>query len=91
MLGLRALAGRRPEELATIADAHEPDGAFMAQVARELTDTLDGLMRGKRHFVIDRDTKFTEAFRKTLARASVEAVLTAVRAPHKNAIAVQHG
>ncbi|MFO0418164.1 MAG: integrase core domain-containing protein [Planctomycetota bacterium] len=58
-----------------------PDGAFMAQVARNL------FLRGKKYFVIDRDSKFTEAFRKTLAGAGVETVLTAVRAPNMNAIA----
>ena len=64
-----------------------PDGAFMAQVARNLTDSIDGFLRGKKYLVIDRDTKFTEAFRKTLAGAGVETVLTAVRAPNMNAIA----
>ena len=58
-----------------------PDGAFMAQVARNL------FLRGKKYFVIDRDSKFTEAFRKTLAGAEVETVLTAVRAPNMNAVA----
>jgi len=56
-----------------------PDGAFMAQV--------DGFLRGKKKFIVDRDTKFTEAVRKTLAAAGVEIVLTAVRAPNTNAIA----
>ena len=64
-----------------------PDGAFMAQVARNLTDSIDGFVRGKKYLVIDHDTKFTEAFRKTLAGAGVETVLTAVRAPKMNAIA----
>ena len=39
----------------------------MAQVARNLTDAVDGFLRGKKFLVVDRDTKFTEAFRKTLA------------------------
>ncbi|MFN7591211.1 MAG: integrase core domain-containing protein [Planctomycetota bacterium] len=64
-----------------------PDGAFMAQVARNLTDSIDGFLRGKKKLVIDRDTKFTETFRKTLAGAGVETVLTAVRAPNMNAVA----
>jgi len=64
-----------------------PDGAFMAQVARNLTDPFDGFLRGKKKFIVDRDTKFTEVFRKTLAGAGVETVMTAVRAPNMNAIA----
>jgi len=64
-----------------------PDGAFMAQVARNITDPVDGFLRGKKKFVVDRDTKFTEAFRKTLELAGIETVLTAVRAPNMNAIA----
>ena len=64
-----------------------PDVAFMAQVAQNLTDSIDGFLRGKKKFIVDRDTKFTEAFRKTLACAGVETVLTAVRAPNINAIA----
>jgi putative transposase len=64
-----------------------PDSTFMAQVARNLTVSIDVFLRGKKYLVIDRDTKFTEAFRKTLAGAGVETGLTAVRAPKMNAIA----
>jgi putative transposase len=64
-----------------------PNGAFMAQAARNLTHSIDGFLRGKKFLVLDRDTKFTEAFRKTLASAGVETVLTAVRAPNMNAVA----
>jgi putative transposase len=56
----------------------------MAQVARNLTDAVDGFLRGKNKFVADRDAKFTEAFRKTLAGAGVETVQTALRPPNKN-------
>jgi putative transposase len=59
----------------------------MAQVARNLTDAVDGFLRGKKKFVVDRDAKFTEAFRKTFAGAGVETVQTALRAPNMNAVA----
>ncbi len=64
-----------------------PDGAFMAQVARNLTDPFDGFLRRKRHLILDRDTKFTAQFRAILERAGVRVVRTAFRAPNMNAIA----
>ncbi len=39
-----------------------PTAAFMQQCARQLTDHFDGLLRGKRYLIHDRDSKFTEAF-----------------------------
>ncbi len=64
-----------------------PDGAFMAQVARNLTDPFDGFLRRKRHLILDRDTKFTAQFRAILERAGVRVVRTAFQAPNMNAIA----
>jgi len=62
-----------------------PDGPFMAQVARNLVDSVDGFLRQKHFLVIDRDSKFTEQFRAILNAAGVATVLTAVRAPNMNA------
>ena len=64
-----------------------PDEAFMAQVARNLTDHLDGFLRRKRHLIIDRDAKFTAQFKRILKDAGVKTVLTAWRAPNMNAVA----
>jgi putative transposase len=64
-----------------------PDGPFMAQVARNLTDRVDGFLRGKRFLILDRDSKFTEQFRSILAAAGVTVVTTAFQAPDMNAIA----
>ena len=61
-----------------------PDGRFMAQVARHLVDHVDGFLRNKRFLVIDRDSKFTAQFRAILNAAGVSTVLTAVRAPNMN-------
>ncbi len=36
-----------------------PDGAFMMQVGRNLTDPLERFLRGKRLLILDRDQKFT--------------------------------
>lgn len=64
-----------------------PDGAFMAQVARNLTDRVDGFLRNAKFLILDRDTKFTEQFRRILGDAGVEAVTTAYLAPNMNAFA----
>ncbi|MFO1052736.1 MAG: integrase core domain-containing protein [Planctomycetota bacterium] len=64
-----------------------PDAAFMAQVARNLTDGVDGFLRAKRFLILDRDTKFTEQFRRILGAAGVTSVTTAFQAPNMNAVA----
>jgi putative transposase len=64
-----------------------PDDAFMAQVARNLTDPVDGFFRSCKFVILDRDTKFTDQFRRILGDASVEVVTTAYMAPNMNAIA----
>ena len=64
-----------------------PDGAFMAQVARNLSALDDGFLKDMRHLIIDRDTKFTVQFRSILNAAGVNVVITCFQAPNMNAIA----
>ena len=64
-----------------------PDAPFMARIARNLTDHVDGFLRDKRHVVLDRDSKFTAQFRAILEAAGVAPIFTAVRAPNMNAFA----
>ncbi|MFO1078440.1 MAG: integrase core domain-containing protein [Planctomycetota bacterium] len=64
-----------------------PDAAFMAQVARNLIDPVDGFLRGKRFLIADLDTKFNERFREVHERGGVRVVRTAYQAPNMNAIA----
>ena len=64
-----------------------PDESLMAQVARNLTDSLDGFLRGKRFLILDRDTKFTARFKAKLKAAGTEIVRTAIAAPNMNAFA----
>jgi transposase InsO family protein len=64
-----------------------PDAAFMAQVARNLTDRDDGFLRKVRYLILDLDSKFTEQFKSILKGAGVKVVNTAYRAPNMNAIA----
>jgi len=64
-----------------------PDGDFMARVARDITGCLDGFLLGKRFLIIDRDTKFTKKFKGILEDSGVENILTPFRAPNANAFA----
>ena len=43
-----------------------PNEVRMKQIARNLTDTEDGFLNGKRYVILDRDAKFCEAFREIL-------------------------
>lgn len=64
-----------------------PNGAFMKQVARSLTDVSDGFLLNKALLLMDRDTKYTEEFRDYLDREGVKPVRCPVRAPNCNAFA----
>jgi hypothetical protein len=64
-----------------------PDEAFMAQVARNLTDAVDGFLLPHRFLICDRDTKFTARFQAILKDSGVGTLLTPYRAPNCNAFA----
>ncbi len=64
-----------------------PDGRWMQQMARHLTDAMDGFARGKTHLIIDRDTKYCEGFRQILEAAGIKIVLCPPRVPQCNAYA----
>jgi hypothetical protein len=40
----------------------EPDGAWMTQLARNLTDASDGFLRSVQYVILDRDPLYTNAF-----------------------------
>jgi len=64
-----------------------PKGAFMKQVARNLTDVSDGFLLNKAFLIMDRDTKYTDDFRDYLDREGVKPVRCLARAPNCNAFA----
>jgi putative transposase len=70
-----------------VGSTPHPAEEFMKQVARNLTDCVDGFMRTKKYLIIDRDGKFCEAFRAILKAAGVTPVLCPPRAPNCNAFA----
>jgi len=64
-----------------------PNGEYMKQVARNLTDVSDGFLLRSRYLIMDRDTKYTKEFRDYLDREGVKPVRCPVRAPNCNAFA----
>jgi putative transposase len=64
-----------------------PNEMWMLQVARTLMDCGSGALLGKRHLIIDRDTKYSSAFRSFLAREGVEVIRLPPRSPNLNAYA----
>ncbi len=64
-----------------------PGASFMAQVARNLTDPMDGFLRTHRFVICDRDAKFTAQFRRILKGAGVKVIRTPTQAPNCNAYA----
>jgi transposase InsO family protein len=62
-----------------------PNEAWMIRIGRNLTDPVDGFLAGKKLLIIDRDSKYSTAFRSLLADAGVEPVRLPPRSPNLNA------
>jgi len=62
-----------------------PDGAWMLQICRNLTDAISGFLRGKRFLVIDRDALYSSAFLPLLEQSGIRPVRTPPSAPNCNA------
>jgi putative transposase len=58
---------------------------WMGQIARNLADSIDGLLTGKRYLTHDRDPLFTDEFLRTLKDADVESVKLPPWSPNLNA------
>jgi transposase InsO family protein len=64
-----------------------PDSRWMTQIARNLTDLNDGFLRGKRYLILDRDTKYSDAFRTVLVREGIHVIRLPPRSPNLNSFA----
>lgn len=64
-----------------------PDNAWMTQIARNVTDTHDGFLRDTRYLIMDRDTKYSDAFRGIITRAGTDVVRLPPKSPNLNAFA----
>jgi len=62
-----------------------PDDIWMKQIARNLTDEFDGVLRNASYLLMDRDTKFSESFRHSLEKRNIESVRLPPRSPNLNA------
>ena len=64
-----------------------PNGEWMSQVARNLTDCDEGFLKEAPYLIHDRDPLFTSAFREILKSSGVETVKFPARSPNLNAYA----
>jgi putative transposase len=62
-----------------------PDDGWMMQLGRNLTDSEDGFLKGKRYLLMDRDKKYSEAFQSMLKGSDVEPVRLPPKLPNMNA------
>ncbi len=65
--------------------APRPDGLWMSQIGRNLTDAESGILAGKRYLIHDRDPLFTGEFLELLAESGVKSVKLPPRSPNLNA------
>jgi len=66
----------------------QPDGEYMRQVVRILTDSEDGFLYGKRYLIHDRDPLYrTSGFHETLKSSGIELVKLPARSPDLNCYA----
>ena len=61
-----------------------PNGQWMLQVARNLTDAVDGFLLDKTHLILDRDPLYTDAFRQMLIESGVTPLRLPARSPNLN-------
>jgi len=59
----------------------------LTQIARNVTDSVDGILQGKRYLIHDRDPLYTAEFLTMLQGVGVESVKLPPRSPNLNAYA----
>lgn len=65
----------------------QANGLWMNQIARDISDPVDGLLVGKRYLIHDRDPLFTAEFQEMLADIGIQSVKLPPRSPNLNAYA----
>ena len=75
----------RKVEIAGIASA--ANRLWMDQIGRNLTDAVDGILKGKRYLIHDRDPLFTSEFLKVVGGSGAVSVKLPARSPNLNAYA----
>ena len=64
-----------------------PCDQWMTQIAPNLTDPEEEFLRGRRFLIMDRDTKYSAAFRSILTREGLQVIRLPPRSPNLNAFA----
>ena len=64
-----------------------PHEGWMLQIGRNLTDAFDGALRNKTILLLDRDAKYTLAFRAAIERGGTRVIRLPPRSPNLNAYA----
>ena len=59
-----------------------PDGTWMKQVARNLTDSIDGFLNNSRYLLMDRDAKYSQAFCQILEQQRIKCVRLPPKSPN---------
>ena len=77
--------GSRRVHIAGISN--QPCEVWMKQIARNLTDCVDGFLKNTRYLILDRDPLYTRAFRNMLENAGVKVVRLPARSPNLNTFA----
>jgi transposase InsO family protein len=71
-----------------IAGIHpQPYGKWMEQMARNLTEAVDGFLRDASHLIHDRDPLYTGAFLEILTSSGLKPIRLPPRSPNLNAYA----
>ena len=69
----------------------QPDGAYMKQVAKILTDSENGFLQGKRYLIHDRDPLYrTDGFHGILKSIGVKPLRLPARSPNLNSYAERY-
>jgi len=64
-----------------------PNGLWMEQIGRNITDCENGILKTKRYLIHDRDPLYTTQFLGILAESGIESVKLPPRSPNLNAFA----
>ena len=64
-----------------------PDESWMLQIARNMTDSQSGALHAIRYLIIDRDTKYSEQFRRLIREEGTKVIRLPPRSPNLNAYA----
>ena len=59
-------------------------GDWMKQIARNLTDPIDGFLKGKKYLIHDWDPLFTKDFKEIMRAGGIKCVKTSIACPNMN-------